>query len=333
MFLHVFTETRLRRCVEERRSGDHCERPGQSNHSVLCGFHRHRATYWWCRQESGGAQSWEHRHLFDNVWQVSLGNYNVKINLEQCTAVNVGDGDGDDNNDGGGGDGDGDGGGGAAAAAASAAADEDADEDDEGDDDDDADDDDDDDDDGGDDDDDWLMMMMKMVMMMMMLVMMMMLLLMTMTMTMTVMMMMMMMIVIVMGHCKFCMSRPIFCLLWKNVGVAEWSSLVCMSVSFLTAAWLSQETGWTISQNESFTFRCWELSVSHPKVFDAKRLIGRKFADPIVQADIKLWPFKCVAGQGDKPMIIVNAQGEARRRPTKTDKTSCLMRCTWCFDI
>jgi len=47
------------------------------------------------------------------------------------------------------------------------------------------------------------------------------------------------------------------------------------------------------------------------EVFDAKRLIGRKFADPIVQADIKLWPFKCVAGQGDKPMIIVNAQGEA----------------------
>ena len=48
-------------------------------------------------------------------------------------------------------------------------------------------------------------------------------------------------------------------------------------------------------------------------VFDAKRLIGRKFQDPIVQADIKLWPFKCVAGQGDKPMIIVNAQGEEKK--------------------
>ena len=43
-----------------------------------------------------------------------------------------------------------------------------------------------------------------------------------------------------------------------------------------------------------------------------------------MQADIKLWPFKCVAGQGDKPMIIVNAQGEARRRPTKTHKTHCI---------
>merc|ERR1711972_982632 len=48
-------------------------------------------------------------------------------------------------------------------------------------------------------------------------------------------------------------------------------------------------------------------------VFDAKRLIGRKFADPIVQADIKLWPFKVISGQGDKPMIVVNSQGEEKK--------------------
>jgi L1 cell adhesion molecule like protein len=48
-------------------------------------------------------------------------------------------------------------------------------------------------------------------------------------------------------------------------------------------------------------------------VFDAKRLIGRKFADPIVQADIKLWPFKVISGQGDKPMIVVNSQGEDKK--------------------
>jgi L1 cell adhesion molecule like protein len=45
-------------------------------------------------------------------------------------------------------------------------------------------------------------------------------------------------------------------------------------------------------------------------VFDAKRLIGRKFADPIVQSDIKLWSFKVESGQGDKPMIKVNFMGE-----------------------
>jgi len=48
-------------------------------------------------------------------------------------------------------------------------------------------------------------------------------------------------------------------------------------------------------------------------VFDAKRLIGRKFADPIVQADAKLWPFKLEAGTGDKPMIVVDYQGETKK--------------------
>merc|ERR1712056_168746 len=48
-------------------------------------------------------------------------------------------------------------------------------------------------------------------------------------------------------------------------------------------------------------------------VFDAKRLIGRKFADPITQADMKLWPFKCIAGSGDKPMIVVQYQGEEKK--------------------
>jgi L1 cell adhesion molecule like protein len=48
-------------------------------------------------------------------------------------------------------------------------------------------------------------------------------------------------------------------------------------------------------------------------VFDAKRLIGRKFSDPTVQADMKHWPFKVVSGPGDKPMIQVKYKGETKQ--------------------
>ena len=48
-------------------------------------------------------------------------------------------------------------------------------------------------------------------------------------------------------------------------------------------------------------------------IFDAKRLIGRKFHDPTVQADMKHWPFKVVAGPSDKPLIEVEYKGERKR--------------------
>lgn len=48
-------------------------------------------------------------------------------------------------------------------------------------------------------------------------------------------------------------------------------------------------------------------------VYDAKRLIGRKFSDPIVQADMKLWPFKVVDDGNDKPQIVVNYKGEEKK--------------------
>ncbi|XP_043280237.1 major heat shock 70 kDa protein Ba-like [Venturia canescens] len=47
-------------------------------------------------------------------------------------------------------------------------------------------------------------------------------------------------------------------------------------------------------------------------VFDAKRLIGRKFDDPKIQNDIKHWPFKVVSEAG-KPKIQVEFRGETKR--------------------
>ncbi|XP_062952360.1 heat shock 70 kDa protein 1-like [Cynocephalus volans] len=44
-------------------------------------------------------------------------------------------------------------------------------------------------------------------------------------------------------------------------------------------------------------------------VFDAKRLIGRKFNDPVVQADMKLWPFQVIS-EGGKPKVLVSYKGE-----------------------
>ena len=47
-------------------------------------------------------------------------------------------------------------------------------------------------------------------------------------------------------------------------------------------------------------------------VFDAKRLIGRKVSDSVVQSDMKHWPFK-VRSQGDeKPVMEVQYKGEAK---------------------
>mmetsp|Transcript_11347 Transcript_11347/g.22155 ORF Transcript_11347/g.22155 Transcript_11347/m.22155 type:complete len:643 (-) Transcript_11347:95-2023(-) len=47
-------------------------------------------------------------------------------------------------------------------------------------------------------------------------------------------------------------------------------------------------------------------------VFDAKRLIGRKFSDPATQQDLKHFPFKVEAGPNDKPIIKVEFQGEQK---------------------
>ena len=47
-------------------------------------------------------------------------------------------------------------------------------------------------------------------------------------------------------------------------------------------------------------------------VFDAKRLIGRKFSDPVVQSDIKHFPFVVKPDENDKCLIEVEYMGETK---------------------
>jgi len=50
----------------------------------------------------------------------------------------------------------------------------------------------------------------------------------------------------------------------------------------------------------------------HNTVFDAKRLIGRRFQDAEVQSDMKHWPFKVVDAE-TKPIIQVEYRGETKQ--------------------
>ena len=47
-------------------------------------------------------------------------------------------------------------------------------------------------------------------------------------------------------------------------------------------------------------------------VFDSKRLIGKKFSDSSVKADMKYWPFKVEGDSNDKPVIKVQYNNEEK---------------------
>jgi len=47
-------------------------------------------------------------------------------------------------------------------------------------------------------------------------------------------------------------------------------------------------------------------------IFDTKRMIGRKYSDPIVQSDMKHWPFKVIQGDNDRPKIQVELKGSLK---------------------
>ena len=48
-------------------------------------------------------------------------------------------------------------------------------------------------------------------------------------------------------------------------------------------------------------------------VFDAKRMIGRRFNDPTIQNGMKYWSFKVCDDGHDKPIIEVQYKGETKR--------------------
>jgi L1 cell adhesion molecule like protein len=48
-------------------------------------------------------------------------------------------------------------------------------------------------------------------------------------------------------------------------------------------------------------------------IFDAKRMIGRKFSDTVVQNDLKTLPFKVTSGQQGRPQFNVNYKGEEKK--------------------
>ena len=68
-----------------------------------------------------------------------------------------------------------------------------------------------------------------------------------------------------------------------------------------------------IFHNENRTMSCWMQVAMNPDntVYDAKRLIGRRFDDPSVQSDMKHWPFE-VINEGSKPKIRVEYKAETK---------------------
>ncbi|KAL9689844.1 hypothetical protein QQ045_010235 [Rhodiola kirilowii] len=82
------------------------------------------------------------------------------------------------------------------------------------------------------------------------------------------------------------------------------------SIDLLNLRWSATENcdKEDVRWNRISIFQLWKWYV-----VDAKRLIGRRFSDQSVQADMKHWPFKVIPGPGDKPMIVVNYKGEEKQ--------------------
>ena len=60
----------------------------------------------------------------------------------------------------------------------------------------------------------------------------------------------------------------------------------------------------SFTKNERLVGDAAKIAKNYKNTVDgSKRLIGRTYDDPEVQRDIKLWPFKVVKGDNNKPKI------------------------------
>ncbi|XP_074280184.1 heat shock cognate 70 kDa protein-like [Silene latifolia] len=85
------------------------------------------------------------------------------------------------------------------------------------------------------------------------------------------------------------------------------------------------------SQNDRFIGEAAKNQISlNPTntIYDAKRLIGRRFTDQIVQSDLKLWPFKVISypHKDSKPMIVVTYKGEEKHFSAEEISAMVLMK-------
>ena len=61
-------------------------------------------------------------------------------------------------------------------------------------------------------------------------------------------------------------------------------------------------------------------------IYDAKRMIGRKYADAPLRKDMESWPFKVIADKDGKPMVVVEQNGkETQLRAGKAEMAMALL--------
>ncbi|CAI9269344.1 unnamed protein product [Lactuca saligna] len=61
-------------------------------------------------------------------------------------------------------------------------------------------------------------------------------------------------------------------------------------------------------------------------IYDAKRLIGRRFNDAKLQEDMQFWPFKVIKGSNDIPKIVVSYNGEKKEFSAEEISSMVLMK-------